>query len=247
MGLLLVDELSGLGEPRYTGYAPGGSPAAGGSSTTTRFDPGTLARMAARRFKGLFYEQPKAWHVDRRGRETPIMRVGGGWSREGVRRAARDSEGTDLAAERRFVDHFKDAYRGGRRSPAWRSFWRMHWKRKKDINRMIRARKIAEARRDKARRAKAEKQRRARIEQDRRRRAEWKRKRGIKPYRGITPEQARRDRDDMIAWNTRLRIQREQRERKARVRTRTPAPRGGLITALGPPTAAMPTSYTAAF
>jgi hypothetical protein len=244
MGHLTFDELAGLGSNgTYTGLAtPGGTAAAGGSTVSTRFDPAVLYRTAARRFKGMFYEQPKAWHVDRRGRRTPIMRVGGGWSRAGVRRAARAAEGTDLAAERKFVEHFKDAYRSGKGSPTWRSFWNLHWRRSKDIDRMVRARKLADRRRERARLARKESARKAALAQAARRRAAWEKRQGIKPYRGITPREARRQRDEMIAWNTRLAIQREQRERQRSPRP----PRGGLVTSTSPFATARPMTYAQA-
>lgn len=101
--------------------------------------PSEHASLAKRRFKGLFYQQPKAWSVTPEGKETPLPKVGAGWSREGVATAALESQGMDLAAERKFLKHYKDARREGKGSPTWRSFYSMYWRRGKDIARMDRA------------------------------------------------------------------------------------------------------------
>jgi hypothetical protein len=148
--------------------------------------PGDHASLAKRRFKGLFYEQPKAWHVTPEGKEIPLPKVGAGWSRAGVATAARESAGMDLEAERKFVKHYRDARREGKGSPVWKSFWGMYWRRSADIERMERAYDLQERRR----RRRAEERERQRMQQMlARRRAEYLQEQRTRPrptstYRG---------------------------------------------------------------
>ena len=121
MGLLSLDELSGLGQP------PGAGQTWQTAISTRPMTAEDHFRHIRSRYKSLYYPQPKAWHVTPEGRYIPQPRVGAGWSREGVERSRVASQGPGFfeaaryaasPAGRRHHKRLRDAARARRRKQA---------------------------------------------------------------------------------------------------------------------------------
>lgn len=216
-------------------------------STSSRpMSPGEHLDLAVRRFKGLFYPQPKTWHVTPEGKEIPIPRVGEVWSREGVREAEMESWGPGYLETARYL-----------RTPA-------------GIAQTKRLKAAARARRFQQQRERERVLAVAKLKKA----AAARRASGQDTYRGITQEEARKQREASIAWNARIserrRIREAEAKRQAAARAvalarrdvappapvrparpmttsyRAPAPTApppvtrGLVTAMGPPQVARP-------